>query len=174
MKKIIANLFLIGLTLGFITGCQITFLENSDMNNSALDEKTEKEDLIYDGKWGISSPIAFKDKKYGLINIVGYGLCTYKITDSTITKNNMEEVDNKLRSALGQAFSTAIPKSGDDFYSLMSSKKQIEDEMLTTANAFVSEWIEITSINIQAINLTEESEKIVNQIRRQEILNHLQ
>lgn len=176
MKKIIFCLFCGILTLNLITGCESTILKNNQTNSSKddsnLNENKEDEDKTYDGKWGISSGVSFDDEKYGLIKIIGYGNCTYKITDSTLY--NSEYVDGKVRNALSHAFSIVIPKSYHDFYLLMFSKNEIEAEMLKIANEVINKGIKITSIDILSINLTEDSEKIVNQQRKEEILKDLQ
>ncbi len=157
MKKIILNVICSVLLISLVAGCGNNIVNRDEVQNN----KNEQEEIIYEGKWGTSSPIKFKDNEYGLIEIVGYGDCSYKINDSSLINN--EYVEDDIFNSLRSAFSYVIPQFSNDFYSLMYSKEQLEKEMLKTSNEIVTEGVEIISVNILAINLTEDSKKIVDQ-----------
>lgn len=160
MKKIFLSLIFGVFIISLITGCTNNTVNNDSLENS----KNEEEVIIYDGKWGTSSPIKFEDNEYGLIEIVGYGNCSYKISDSSL--NNNEYVKDDVFNSLTNAFAVVVPKLKGDFYSLMYSKESIENEMIKKSNEYVTEGIEIIDVDILAINLTEESKKIVDQIKK--------
>ena len=82
-----------------VAGCRNGALENN---------KKEHEEIIYERKYGTSSTIKFKDDNYGLIEIVSYGECSYKINESYLINN--ESAEESIFDSLISSFSFVIKK----------------------------------------------------------------
>lgn len=165
MKKM--YLILVIMILGLLVGCGKT---NGNNDDSVLKENMDNENIetkIYDIKWGSKVPASFEDPKYGLIKINAYGNCSYMITDSEL--NDIAIIDSEVVSAIATSFEKALSNESVKYSQLAADK--LEGEMLSISNELVSNGIEIVSINIISINLTDESKKKVSDIDKQIIIN---
>ena len=96
------------------------------------------------------------------MNISVRGTYSYKIIDSNLTTS--DDLEYYINSMLISECSMTIHSLGNDYQVVLNSEKALESNMLKNTKV---DGVEIISVDIEVIQLTDASKEHVNQINNQ-------
>ena len=124
-------------------------------------------------KWGTQNPIMMRDADFDNINLRGYGTYAFKVSDPKVFLKEMfgtnsiflvSDVVEKCRPNILQGISDAIAESKVPVLDLARNYREISSKVLeVTADEFAAFGLQLTSIVIENLSVTEESQKIITE-----------
>lgn len=124
-------------------------------------------------KWGTQTPIMMRDADFDNINLRGYGTYSFKVSDPKVFLREMfgtnsiflvSDVAEKCKPNILQGISDAIAESKVPVLDLARNYREISSKVLeVTANEFATFGLQLTSIVIENLSVTEESQKIITE-----------
>ena len=124
-------------------------------------------------KWGTQNPIMMRDAEFDNINLRGYGTYSFRVKDAKTFMKEMfgtnevflaSDVAERCKPNILQGISDAIAESKIPVLDLAQNYREISSKVLeVTANDFAEFGLQLTSIVIENLSVTEESQKIITE-----------
>ncbi|MGN0961348.1 MAG: SPFH domain-containing protein [Christensenellales bacterium] len=131
-------------------------------------------------KWGTQNPIAMRDKDFGMIQLRGYGIYSFKVSDAKVFMNEMfgtneiyttSDVAEQIRPMILQSISDTIAESKISFLDLASNYKEFGESVVANSEKeFASYGLKLEKLVVENLSLPEDVEKAINERSRLSIM----
>lgn len=127
-------------------------------------------------KWGTQNPIAMRDKDFGVMQLRGYGIYSFRVVDARKFMNEMfgtnelyttSDVAEQIRPLIIQSISDTIAESKVSFLDLASNYKEFGDNVVAVSEReFATYGLKLEKLVVENLSLPEEVEKAINERSR--------
>lgn len=127
-------------------------------------------------KWGTQNPIAMRDKDFGMIQLRGYGIYSFRVSDAKLFMNEMfgtnevyktTDVAEQVRPMIIQSISDTIAESKMSFLDLAANYKEFGENVLASSEKeFATLGLKLEKLVVENLSLPEEVEKALNERSR--------
>lgn len=127
-------------------------------------------------KWGTQNPIAMRDKDFGMIQLRGYGIYSFKVTDAKLFMNEVfgtnevyktSDIADHIRPLIIQSITDTIAESKMSFLDLAANYKEFGESVLKTSEKdFAPLGLKLEKLVVENLSLPEEVEKAINERSR--------
>lgn len=127
-------------------------------------------------KWGTQNPIAMRDKDFGMIQLRGYGIYSYRVVDAKKFMTEMfgtnevyttSDVAEQVRPLIIQSISDTIAESKVSFLDLASNYKEFGENVVAgSEKEFGMYGLKLEKLVVENLSLPEDVEKAINERSR--------
>lgn len=127
-------------------------------------------------KWGTQNPIAMRDKDFGVIQLRGYGIYSFRVVDAKKFMTEMfgtneiyttSDVAEQIRPLIIQSISDTIAESKVSFLDLASNYKEFGESVVAgSEKEFGVYGLKLEKLVVENLSLPEEVEKALNERSR--------
>lgn len=127
-------------------------------------------------KWGTQNPIAMRDRDFGMIQLRGYGVYSFRVIDAKLFMNEMfgtneiyttSDVAEHIRPTIIQSISDTIAESKMSFLDLASNYKEFGETVVSTSEKeFATLGLKLEKLVVENLSLPDDVEKAINERSR--------
>lgn len=127
-------------------------------------------------KWGTQNPIAMRDKDFGVIQLRGYGIYSFRVIDAKVFMDEMfgtnemyktSDVAEQIRPMIIQSISDTIAESKTSFLDLAANYKEFGESVVANSDKeFRSYGLKLEKLVVENLSLPEEVEKALSERSR--------
>ena len=124
-------------------------------------------------KWGTQNPITMRDKDFGVVRILGYGIYSFRIVDAQLFMNEIfgtnsvytvEDVREYMRPIIIQSITDTIAESGTALLDLASNYKEFGDAVVASSDKeFAPLGIKLERLVVENLSLPQEVSKAIDE-----------
>lgn len=127
-------------------------------------------------KWGTQNPIAMRDKDFGMIQLRGYGIYSFRVIDAKVFMKEMfgtneiyktSDVAEQIRPMIIRSIADTIAESKMSFLDLAANYNEFGDSVVQNSDKeFANYGLKLEKLVVENLSLPAEVEKALNERSR--------